>query len=169
MLNNIPKPKYSGVTSLLSTHFKPIQDLSFGNCFITGDKSGIHLGNMIDGNKKWENVDALKQFLKEQKANGTPVKFEYELEEEIIEPYSTEQQEAYDKKKELTSYKNVTHIFSEDEIKPSFEVTYYKDLETLLNNKTASVSNGVQQEVYSEMTNEEPSMEDSVVGGEANE
>lgn len=32
------------------------------------------------------------------------------------------------------TYKNTTHIYSEDEVSPEIEVTYYKDLETMLNN-----------------------------------
>ena len=76
-----------------------------------------------------------KNWLAEQYANGTPVTVEYELAEEEIESYTEEQQIVYNKIKKATSYKNITHIFSTDEISPEFDVTYRKDLETLENNK----------------------------------
>lgn len=76
-----------------------------------------------------------KTWLAEQYANGTPVTVEYELAEEVIEPYTEEQQLVYNEIKKAHSYKNVTHIFSTDETSPVFEVTYRKDLETLESNK----------------------------------
>lgn len=75
------------------------------------------------------NVVGFKAWLSEN-----PIKIEYELDEEEIEPYTTEQQEVYDKIKELCSYKNITHIYSTDEISPVFEVTYIKETnEKILN------------------------------------
>lgn len=75
------------------------------------------------------NVVGFKAWLSEN-----PIKIEYELAEEEIEPYTAEQQEVYDKIKELCSYKNITHIYSTDEISPVFEVTYIKETnEKILN------------------------------------
>lgn len=42
-----------------------------------------------------------------------PMQVEYELAEEEIEPYTEEQQKAWNKIKQLTTYKNITHITSE--------------------------------------------------------
>lgn len=71
-------------------------------------------------------------YLAEQYANGTPIIIEYELSEEAqkeaIEPYTEEQQKAWEQIKALRTYKNITHISSEDETKPTLEVTYVKDL-----------------------------------------
>ena len=64
---------------------------------------------------------------------------EYDLAEEVIEPYTEEQQIVYNQITKATSYKNITHIFSTDEISPVFDVTYRKDLETLFNNVTNAV------------------------------
>ena len=72
-----------------------------------------------------------KQWLADRKAEGKPLTIEYELEEEQIEPYSPEQQKVYNQiEQTLHSYKDVTHIFSEDEISPSFKVEARADLQT---------------------------------------
>lgn len=55
--------------------------------------------------------------------NENEVMLEYEC-EEYVEAYTEEQQEAYDKIKELHSYQEVTHITCEDEIKTTQEVIY---------------------------------------------
>lgn len=61
-------------------------------------------------------VEEIKQWLAEQKANGTPVIVEYELAEEIIEPYTSEQQEAYNKLQNLKLYQPLTYIFTANDI-----------------------------------------------------
>lgn len=64
------------------------------------------------------------------KYNGSIV--EYELAQEQIIPYTAEQKKVYKQLLNSGTYKNVTNIYSLDEIKPSFKVKYRKDLETLL-------------------------------------
>lgn len=82
----------------------------------------------------------IKQWLAEQYANGTPITVEYELAEEIIEPYTEEQQKVYNEiNKTAHSYKGVTHIFCTDEISCEFETTYIKDLETIINNLNTAI------------------------------
>lgn len=54
-----------------------------------------------------------KTYLSQQKAAGTPVIVEYELAEEEIEPYTPEQQEAYNKLQNVLSYYNVTNVFTD--------------------------------------------------------
>ena len=46
--------------------------------------------------------------------------------------FTTEQKAVKEQIKSLHSYKNVTHIFSTDEVAPITDVTYFKDLETEL-------------------------------------
>ena len=58
-------------------------------------------------------IEEWKTYLAQQKANGTPVILEYELAEEEIEPYTEEQQEAYDKLQNVLSYYNVTNVFTD--------------------------------------------------------
>lgn len=76
-----------------------------------------------------EDVAGWKAWLAEH-----PITVEYELAEEEIEPYRAVQQEVWNEIKELYSYKNVTHIYSTDEVSPVFEVTYIKETnEKILN------------------------------------
>ena len=77
-------------------------------------------------------LDEVKTFLAEQYANSTPVIVEYVLSEEAqkeaIEPYTSQQAQAWEQIKALRTYKNITHISSEDETPATLEVTYVKDL-----------------------------------------
>lgn len=54
----------------------------------------------------------IKNWLETQYSNGTPVIVEYELSEEEIVPYTTEQQEAWDKLQNLMLYEGINHISS---------------------------------------------------------
>ena len=74
-----------------------------------------------------EDLVGFKKYLAEQYANGKPITIECELAEEIIIPYTEEQQTAYNKIKELYSYTGTTHINCIDEISCNFDVTYRKD------------------------------------------
>ena len=95
----------------------------------------IHLASITS-------LSDFKAYLAEQYANGTPVIVEYELAEEIIEPYTEEQQLVYNEINKAHSYKNVTHIFSTDETSPIVDVTYRKDLETMFNNINNAILGG---------------------------
>ena len=54
----------------------------------------------------------LKSYLAEQYASGTPVMVEYLLEEEVIVPYTSAQQEVYNQIKQAISYDEQTNISS---------------------------------------------------------
>ena len=64
-----------------------------------------------------------KQWLAERKAEGKPLKVEYDIKEKI-EPFSQEQQEAYNEIVNATTYKGLTNIFSTDDVRPYFEVEH---------------------------------------------
>ena len=70
-------------------------------------------------------VSKFKEWVKKQKANGTPVILEYELAEPEIIPYTPAQQKAYDEIKNACTYKDTTHIFSTDEISPIYKTEHY--------------------------------------------
>lgn len=55
------------------------------------------------------------------------VKFQYELVQEVIDPYTEEQQIAWEQIKALHTYKNVTHISSEDELPANLKIQYWKE------------------------------------------
>lgn len=55
-------------------------------------------------------VDEVKTYLAEQYANGTPVIVEYELEQEVIVPYTSAQQAQWNSKKKMQTYNEQTNI-----------------------------------------------------------
>ncbi len=77
-------------------------------------------------------IEEWKTYLAQQKANGTPVILEYELAEEEIEPYTPEQQEAYNKLQNAQSYYNVTNVLTD---KALLEFKYIADTQTWVLNK----------------------------------
>ena len=76
-----------------------------------------------------------KDWLSSKKSAGTPVVTEYELAEEEIEPYTEEQQEAYNQIKELTAYEEETNIYSTNEVSPIFKVTYIEETTEKIENE----------------------------------
>lgn len=77
-----------------------------------------------------------KATLKEWKAwlAENPITLEYELAEPVITEYTEEQQTVYNNILNSNTYKNITHISAKGDIKPTLEVDYYKDLDTVFNN-----------------------------------
>ena len=114
---------------VFSSHFKSNgQIVKANNCYITGE--GRTLVFVLE-DQTITTAEQANEWLMQQKENGTPVMFEYELVEEEIEAYTEEQQIAYNKiKNTAKSYKGTTHIFCTDEISCEFEATYIKDFET---------------------------------------
>lgn len=73
---------------------------------------------IIINNSIANSLDTLKSWLSEN-----PITVEYELSEEEIVPYTTKQQEAWNKIEQLHTYKNVTNIFSDAEL----DIVYVRD------------------------------------------
>ena len=122
---------------MLCTHFKETEGTGTGdlqlNEFFEGYYSTGNRNVFFNYDNGEGGVEGFKSYLSQQKQAGTPVIVEYELAEEEIEPYTEEQQTAYDKIVQTAkSYKNVTNIFSPDPVSPVFEVNYRKDIETML-------------------------------------
>lgn len=66
---------------------------------------------------------------------------EYKMLEEEIEPYTEEQQKAYNEIVQTAkSYKNVTNIYSPDPVSPVFSINYRKDIDAYIDNKLANVN-----------------------------
>ena len=57
---------------------------------------------------------------------------EYELENETIEPYTPEQQEAYNQLCSLKAYDEETNIYSTNEVSPVFSITAVKDINSVI-------------------------------------
>ena len=89
-------------------------------------------------------VDEIKLYLAEQKTNETPIIIEYELAEEEIEPYTKEQQEAYNELQNLSSYKTVTNVFTD---KGLLEFMYTADTKTYVDNEIDNKYNQLAQQI----------------------
>ena len=83
-------------------------------------------------NTDYADVDSFKSYLAQQKQAGTPVIIEYELAEEEVETYTEEQQETYNKLKELMAYEEEINVYSTNEVGPIFEVTAVQNTNAVL-------------------------------------
>ena len=114
---NIKCSDYSAVTA--GQTYMAVQGIAVQNQNITIYDENYGTSSITD----WNNYLATKY------SNGTPVIIEYELAEETITPYTTEQQEAYYKLKHFLTYEGYTLIECIDNIKPDIQANY------LYNNK----------------------------------
>ena len=139
LANNDIKPN----GAILCNYFK---EMYRGNIQITvEDIEACNISNgryiQIKINKKIAStVDEFKNWIKQKKNEGNPITLECEVESEIIEPYTQEQQEAYNKLKKLYSYNEQTNIFSKDEISPVFNVEAIKNLNVAVLEQTTKES-----------------------------
>lgn len=81
-----------------------------------------------------------KKWLAKRKDEGNPFVIEYPLMQEIIDPYTLEEQEAYNKLKKLHSYNEQTNIFSVNEIGPIFNLEAIKNLNVAVLEQTTKES-----------------------------
>lgn len=102
---------------MLCTHFKETEGVGTGDLqlneffegyYVTGNRNVFFNYDNGEGG-----VEGFKSYLSQQKQAGTPVILEYELEEEEIESYTEEQQEAYNQLQNVLSYKPVTNVFTD--------------------------------------------------------
>lgn len=112
-------------SQIYSTHFKwsKLGIVEINGCYVTGD--GRILVFILE-DQSITTSEGANNWLAQQKEAGTPVKFECELAEEEIDPYTEAQQEAYNQINSLYSYDEVTNIFSNNEISPIFDVSTFK-------------------------------------------
>ena len=119
----------------ISTHFKNV----FGAYQESMGYVGAFSDNLNVKNKYFisdkETLEQFKTYLAQQKQAGTPVIIEYELAEEEIEPYTEEQQEAYNQLKQLTAYDEETNVYSTNEVSPIFKVTYIEETTEKIENE----------------------------------
>ncbi len=130
LLNNDLIFENSSAETLMCTHYKarsPYEtiNLNTDNSICTSISHwGSAYKSFAINDKRFTNANDFKAYLIEQKVANTPVAVELNIKDEEIEAYTEEQQEAYNKLKELYSYQEVTHITCEDEIKTTQKVTY---------------------------------------------
>lgn len=118
--------------ALTGKHF----NVSNSDCYFTMD------------NFDFSTAEEMKAYLKAQYEAGTPIKICYPLVTPIDLELTSEQKAVAKQIKEtLHTYKNVTHIYSDDEISPIVNVEYAKDLNTTISNIQALVLNNASEEV----------------------
>lgn len=88
-------------------------------------RSKLDLLNIMLSDTTINTVESFKAWLVSKYNNGTPVTIEYELAEEIVIPYTEEQEEARYEMQHLLMYEGYTQITCIDEIKPDIQGTYY--------------------------------------------
>ena len=124
----------SKVKDFYCTHFKYSKDFQNTQCFsatvvfvisIKKEFTGI-----IPSDNTLERIAKFKNWLLEQKQAGTPVILEYDLKEETIEPYTEEQQEAYNKLQKILTYYPETNVRSNQGAK--LKLIYKMNLNNLL-------------------------------------
>lgn len=83
-------------------------------------------------------VNDFKNWLTEQYNNNSPVIVEYELNEEVIVPYTSAQQEVYNQIKQALSYEGQTNISSNQNA--IFNVEAYLDTKVILSEKVDKIA-----------------------------
>lgn len=133
IINSVKKPSSnSEIADVLCNIY--LKD-SLNNCYNNVNNKRISInsqGFVYIYDTDFKTADEWKAYLVQQKANGTPIMIEYDLEEEEIEEYNEEQKAVYNEIiKTAKSYKDTTHIFSTDELSCNFEVEAFRDLSSL--------------------------------------
>ena len=113
-------------TSAIMTHFKYAKK-SLTELLDNEFTTSAGQGHAFWIKKEGMTLEEFKSYLAQQKQAGTPVIVEYELETEEIEPYTEEQQEAYNKLQNVLSYYNETNVFTD---KALLEFKYIADTQT---------------------------------------
>lgn len=134
----IKKPATSSdIIITLSNYFRGIYNANtiFGTNVIglgVTPSGNTNIGLGIDS--KITTVDEFKTMITEKYTSGNPLYIDYVLSTPTYLPCTSEQIEVLNAFEKVRTYKNITHIYSEDEVSPIVDVIYVKDLETYLNN-----------------------------------
>lgn len=124
----------SKVENFYCTHFKYSKDFQNTQCFSATAVFVISIKKeftgIIPSDNTLERIAKFKNWLLEQKQAGTPVILEYDLKEETIEPYTEEQQEAYNKLQKILTYYPETNVRSNQGAK--LKLIYKMNLNNLL-------------------------------------
>lgn len=117
--------------NILSSHFKYKFSNEY-NCIFCLNSNRLFI--VID----IETVEEFKAWLQAQYEAGTPVYVDYVLSEPIDIECTEEQSEIlFDIEQNAKTYKNITHMYSTDNVSSNKTVTYKKDIETLFANTLA--------------------------------
>lgn len=122
------KYKYNSVHSNINNNTK---NGEFAIQFSTSTEKG----NVFIKDTRFDNIDDFKKYLQDQFDGGNPVYICYKLAEPKKLELTEEQKKVLEQiEKEAHTYKNITHIYSTDEVSTILDAEYVKDLDTVLNN-----------------------------------
>lgn len=136
------------VSPVLSNYFisignRPNNAGSVGISFVNFTNGETHLRVGVGLNSEYNTLELFKQKLQELNAAGTPVKMYYILSTPELIECTSEQTQILEQIIKDGTYKEVTHFYTKEDLKPTKEVKYYKDLETLFNNIQTQLLNQV--------------------------
>lgn len=151
-------PKNANTNLALSSHFI-LKDLIQNNINPESGKFAYYTDEGLSNNSLYFSIDytdigvestdtseqkiqKFKDWIVQQKTNGNPVLIYYGLskENEQIEVYTPEQQEAYNKLQKVLPYKLVTNIFTDLAL---LKFNYIADTKTYIDNKTTNIQNQI--------------------------
>lgn len=104
---------------------------SSGNLYVSIENSIL---GITDESTNEEKLQAFQNLIAE-----TGFVYEGELAEEEIEPYTEEQEEAYNQICNLKAYEEETNIYSTNEVSPVFKVTAVKDINSVIEDTNAKI------------------------------
>lgn len=142
------------VSPVLSNYFisignRPNNAGSVGISFVNFTNGETHLRVGVGLNSEYNTLELFKQKLQELNAAGTPVKMYYILATPELIECTSEQTQVLEQIVKDGTYKEVTHFYTTEDLKPTIEVKYYKDLETLFKNQAEiqNTLNNVQAQI----------------------
>ena len=94
----------------------------------------------IKNSEQATTLEELKSWLAEQYANGTPVIVEYELETETTETYTSAQQTAYNKLKEMQSYYDLTYVVGTSDNAQPIIIAHAKKSLKVINDEISNIN-----------------------------
>ena len=142
-ISNILVPKNNDTTiGLLSNYFK---EYDTNNLYLN-DLTGISIRTSADLtigfglDSEITTVELANAYLQSQYNAGTPVYVDYILATPTDIECTPEQTAILDEiENTVKSYKGVTHIYSIDNVGANVEVTYYKDIDTMINDLNTAI------------------------------
>ena len=142
------------VSPVLSNYFISIGNRSnnagsVGISFVNFTNGETHLRVGVGLNSEYNTLELFKQKLQELNAAGTPVKMYYISSTPELIKCISEQTQILEQIIKDGTYKEVTHFYTTEDLKPTMQVKYYKDLETLFNKQAEleSTLNNVQAQL----------------------
>lgn len=109
-------------------------DASNDNCIFVPGFTGQQTKNIWIKATQYETVNDFTTWLATQYANGTPVICQYQLVEEIVIPYTPNQQAQWNAIKKMMTYKGTTNIIGIGNLNPNIEAIGIRDINSMFEN-----------------------------------